>query len=294
MAIKTSTLIFFSAIFAAVGICGCVSRAALDDGCYADESELPRLDALALDSNGSTIYGQVLVPSSKFGEKRSCAIICHGFAGFTRWDDVAHDLCRAGIVVVIPHHRGAWGSEGEYTVSGCIRDAENLADWVMMHETAAKYGINPAAVYLIGHSMGGNSVLNAAAHDRRVRGVAMIAPCDIGYMAERMTKDEMRVFLINEGLHVLHRASDEAVVDDIFANAETMRFANAAKSLSGRRIFLATGDYDTVVPSEPLDALFAELPEGNAQSVRLRYRATHSLMGVRRTLAEELSKFILE
>lgn len=273
---------------------GCVDCDSSRDLDYADRAELPRLDALALDSDGSTIYGQVLVPSSKFEGPRPCAIICHGFAGFTRWDDVAHDLCRAGIVVVIPHHRGAWGSEGEYTVSGCIRDAENLAAWTMSRETSSRYGIDPKAVYLVGHSMGGNSVINAAARDVRIRGVAMIAPCDIGYMAERMTKKELTAFLVREGLHVLHRKSDEAVVEDILVNARVMRFTNAAKSIGGRKVFLATSDYDAVVPSEPLDALWEQLPNDAKRHVRIRYRADHSLMGVRRALAKALVGFMLE
>ena len=278
----------------ALCLCGCVDCGAFRDLDYADRGELPRLDALALDSDGSAIYGQVLVPSPKFKGPRPCAIICHGFAGFTRWDDVAHDLCRAGVAVVIPHHRGAWGSEGEYTVSGCIRDAENLAAWAMSREMASKYGIDPQAVYLVGHSMGGNSVINAAARDVRIRGVALIAPCDIGYMAERMTKKDLTAFLVGEGLHVLHRKSNEAVVDDILANARAMRFANAAKSLGDRKVFLVTGDYDSVVPSEPLDALWRQLPNDPKRHVRMRYRADHSLMGVRRALAQALAGFILE
>ncbi len=278
---------------AALCLCGCVDCGTFRDLDYADRAELPRLDALMMDSEGSAIYGQVLVPSPKFGSVRPCAIICHGFAGFTRWDDVAHDLCRAGIVVVIPHHRGAWGSEGEYTVSGCIRDAENLAAWAMSRETAAKYGIDPSAVHLLGHSMGGNSVINAAARNGRIRGVAMIAPCDIGYMAERMSKSELADFLVGEGMHVLRRKSDDAVVDDILANAGAMRFANAAKRLGGRKVFLATGDYDAVVPAEPLDTLWRQLDGAPGRHVRRRYRADHSLMGVRRSLAKELADFIL-
>ena len=283
-------------LLAVVALClgGCVDCGAFRDPDYAARAELPRLDALALDSDGSAIYGQVLVPSSKFEGPRPCAIICHGFAGFTRWDDVAHDLCRAGIVVVIPHHRGAWGSEGDYTVSGCIRDAENLAAWAMSRETSSKYGIDPKAVYLVGHSMGGNSVIHAAARDVRIRGVALIAPCDIGYMAERMTKKDLTAFLVGEGLHVLHRKSDEAVVDDILANARAMRFANAAKSVGGRKVFLATGDYYAVVSIEPLDALWRQLPNDPKRHVRMRYRADHSLMGVRRALAQALAGFILE
>ena len=143
---------------------------------YATEAELPRIDALVFKSEGSLIYGQVLVPSSRFAGARPCVIFCHGFAGFTRWDDVAHDLCRAGVAVVIPHHRGAWGSEGEYTVTGCIRDAENLARWATGADFAAKYQTDTNAVYLVGHSMGGNSVVNAAARMGGVKGLPSSHP----------------------------------------------------------------------------------------------------------------------
>lgn len=285
-------IIHITSLVVAVLLCGCATH--FTDGSFESEAELPRLDALVFDSDGSTIYGQVLVPSSQFGEKRPCAILCHGFAGFTRWDDVAHDLCRSGIIVVIPHHRGAWGSEGEYTVSGCVRDAENLANWAMGAEFAAKYGADTNAVFLIGHSMGGNSVVNASARVKGIRGVALIAPCDIGYMASNMSNDQMLAFLRGEGLTVLKRTSDEAVVDDIYDNAATMSFTNAAKSLSGRKVFLATGEYEKVVPNEPLDEFWAALPEDVGRHARKTYRCGHSMMGCRRELAAALADFILQ
>ena len=259
---------------------------------YASEAELPRIEALAFKSEGSLIYGQILVPSAKFANPRPCAVVCHGFAGFTRWDDVAHDLCRAGIAVAIPHHRGAWGSEGEYTVSGCIRDVENLARWIMDATTSAKYNLDTNAVYLVGHSMGGNSVVNAAAHLPGVRGIALVAPCDIGFMAQRMSREALKGFLVGEGMHALHRASDDSIVDDIISNAAEMRFVRAAKALSGKKVFLATGEYDRTVPNEPLDAFWAALGEGMQKS-RRTYRAGHSLMGARCAFAADLKNFIL-
>ena len=260
----------------------------------ASEGDLPHLEALAFKVEGASIYGQILVPSPAFGKSRPCAIICHGFAGFTRWDDVAHDLCRAGIVVIIPHHRGAWGSEGDYLVTGCIRDAEELAKWASSAAFARQYGTDASAVYLIGHSMGGNSVVNAAARLDRVRGVALIAPCDIGYMASQKSKEELTAFLIGEGLEVLKRQSDRAVVDDICSHAAAMRFSNAAPSLAHRKVFLATGDYDTVVPLAPLDEFWTKIGGDDARHIRRRYRCGHALMGVRQPFTEDLLAFILE
>lgn len=269
-----------------------LAEAALDEEKYEREEDLPSLEALLFNVDGSMIYGQILVPSSRFAGKRPCAIICHGFAGFTRWDDVAHELCRAGIVVVIPHHRGAWGSEGEYTVSGCIRDAEALASWAMSDDFAAKYQTDTNAVHLIGHSMGGNTAVNAASRLEGVRGVAIIAPCDIGYMASKKTRAEMLDFLIGEGLHVLRRKSDDAVLDDICKNADAMRFANVANAIASRKVLLATGDYDTVVPTAPLDDFWTLLGGGDARHVRFRYPASHSIMGYRKKLAKDIIDFI--
>ena len=274
------------------GIMAAVAIVAMGtDENYASEAELPRIDALVFKSEGSHIYGQVLVPSPKFAGARPCVILCHGFAGFTRWDDVAHDLCRAGIAVVIPHHRGAWGSEGEYTVTGCIRDAENLARWAMCAETAAKYGLDTNAVYLVGHSMGGNSVVNAAARLEGVRGVVLVAPCDIGFMAQQMEREALKNFLVGEGMLVLRRASDYSIVDDIISNAASMRFVRAAPALKGKKVFLVTGVYDRVVPIEPLDAFWALLGDG-VQKRRRTYRAGHSLMGVRCAFSADLKDFI--
>ena len=290
-AMKSISKIFTVALAAAV-LCGCATR--ITDSNPQDEAELPRLEALVFDSDGSAIYGQILVPSPRFGNKRPCAIICHGFAGFTRWDDVAHDLCRAGIIVLIPHHRGAWGSEGEYTVSGCIRDAENLANWVMSSDFSEKYGADATSVYLVGHSMGGNSAVNAAARVKNVRGVALIAPCDIGFMASKMPKLEMLSFLRGEGLDVLHRASDDALVDDIYANAAEMIFTNACASLGDRKVFLATGQYDSTVPAPPLDSFWTALPQNPNFHLRKTYPCGHSMMGCRTELAAALAGFILK
>ena len=86
----------------------------------------------------------------------------------------------------------------------------------------------------------------------------------------------------------------EAVVDDIYDNAATMRFTNAAKSLSGRKVFLATGEYEKVVPNEPLDEFWAALPEDVDRHERKIYRCGHSMMGCRRELAAALADFILK
>ena len=80
-----------------------VTRAAVLDKAYlsadrpaAGEAAISRSEALVFRSGGDRIYGQVLRPNTAFGKGRPVVIFCHGFAGFTRMDDVAQALCRAG------------------------------------------------------------------------------------------------------------------------------------------------------------------------------------------------------
>ena len=170
LAIRKATLIAAAALSFLLSS-GCTGRAGappLDtanlfrDGIAAAPETVADYDALVFESDGSELYGQILIPDRSFGEKRPCVLMFHGFAGFGRFDDVGQALCRAGCVVLIPHHRGAWGSRGKYSVSNCVRDAAGLIRHVGTPEFRTKYRIDPDAVFLIGHSMGGNTVLNAA------------------------------------------------------------------------------------------------------------------------------------
>ena len=70
-------------------------------------------------------------------------------------------------------------------------------------------------------------------------------------------------------------------------------FPNTVQSLFGRKVFLATGDYDTVVPTAPLDDFWAALGGDSSCHVRKRYQTGHSIMGERRQLAKDLIGFII-
>ena len=76
--------------FAAVG-------ADVADESYASEAELPRLDALAFESDGSMIYGQVLVPSDPLDA--FWAELGDGGARFRRTYGTGHSLMGARLTL---------------------------------------------------------------------------------------------------------------------------------------------------------------------------------------------------
>ena len=253
-------------------------------------------DALVFRSGDAEIYGQILIPDRTFGEKRPCVLMFHGFAGFGRFDDVGQALCRAGCVVLIPHHRGAWGSQGKYSVSHCVQDAAGLVRHVRTPAFRAKYRIDPDAVFLIGHSMGGNTVLNAAVEVPGVRGIVMLAPCDIGTMFRQMSREEMKKFMIDNGLEVLNTDGFDAVCDDLGRHAEAYAFPNAAAKLRDVHLFLVTGKWDTCISNDLL-RLFYSAARGNRKILSCSFRsypARHGLMGVRTQLSRDIAGFILK
>ena len=258
------------------------------------ENAVSSVDALIFKSDGSEIYGQILRPNAAYGKGRPVVVFFHGFAGFTRMDDVAHALCRAGCVVLIPHHRGAWGSQGLYSITNAIGDAVNLVDYVTSPEFTARYGTDPKAVFLSGHSMGGNTVLHAAIRRPQVRGIVMEAPCDVAFCMTSASEAKGRELLVENGLAVLRTAGEDAIYREIVENADWMSFKSAAAKMRGRNVLLATGDYDPVVPLLPIDGFWSALgPVAGAVRVRRTYPADHSFMGVRMAFAADIADFIL-
>ena len=256
------------------------------------EAAISRSEALVFRSGGDRIYGQILRPNSAFGNGRPVVIFCHGFAGFTRMDDVAHALCRAGCVALVPHHRGAWGSEGKYTVANIIDDAVNLVDYASSDGFSAKYGTDSKLIFLCGYSMGGNTALHAAIRRPQVRGVIMQAPCDIAFCMRSMPKAEAFKFLSDNGLEVLRTDGAEALYGEIMAAADRLDFKTAAAKMRGRNVMLAVGRYDHVVPCEPIDAFWSALDGNAAVRVRKEYPTSHGFMGVRVVLAADIADFI--
>ena len=295
---------FMTAAFAAVVLlAGCVgtgSTVLKTENLFRDENSrdpgsIAGLDALIFKSEGSEIYGQLLTPDRAYGENRPCVLFFHGFAGFTRFDEIGQALCRAGCVVLIVHHRGAWGSQGKYTVSNCVRDAVNLIQYVKSAAFRSKYHTSAESVFLVGHSMGGNTVLNAAVLSSGVRGIVMLAPCDIGTVTLKTPKEKMRTFLEENGLGVLKTDGFEAVYADLVRHAAEYAFPTAVRRLQNTSLLLITGELDSCISNDLLKAFYEAARQNKNLSLCLHksYRAEHGLMGCRVRITRDIADFII-
>lgn len=258
-----------------------------------DRNGLPDYTSLDFVSNGSHIYGEIMWPSQTFPKPLSCVIMLHGYPGSARNDDISHALCRAGCVVLVPHHRGAWGSQGKYLVTHCVEDAYNLAEYAHSKEFAEKYNVDTENIFLLGHSMGGNSALNAGKKLSWLKGIIMLAPYDPTCLLSSGKEVYLKA-LLNEG-KILNSDGTDAIYEDILENQENLRFENAFERIKDKNILIFAAKYDSVsINDKMIGPLWNKLKQYKGRAVHklIEYPTEHGLIGRRVSVIKEIGKFL--
>jgi dienelactone hydrolase len=94
----------------------------------------------------------------------------HGFPGVLKNEDMAADLCRRGMTVLMPYYGGCWGSPGSFSVRGSFDDARAGL------KLLSRYGrVDARRIGLLGYSFGGWAALRLAS-EAKVAAVAALAP----------------------------------------------------------------------------------------------------------------------
>ncbi len=111
-------------------------------------------------------------------------LLLHGLPGNERNLDLAQAARRAGWHVLTFTYRGAWGSEGTFSIQHAISDAATALMFLRSAEAANRYGVDASRIILAGHSMGGYAAAHIAANDPPgdppLAGVILLDAWDIG------------------------------------------------------------------------------------------------------------------
>lgn len=268
-----------------------------------NQVSLPDYASLDFVSNGSHIYGEIMWPHNLKEKKHPCVIMLHGFPGSARNDDISHALCRIGCLVIVPHHRGAWGSEGKYLITNCVEDAVNLANYAHSKEFLEKYNVQENQIFLLGHSMGGNSALNAGKKLEFIRGIIMLAPYDPTCFL-RLGIEEYRKALLNEG-RILKTDGIDSIYEDIAKNSQLLAFPNAFDGVKDKSILILLAKFDSVSANEemiiPLWKKIMQYKNERQNDFSLKrrlvqklveYPVEHGLLGRRISAIREIADFI--
>ena len=124
-----------------------------------DAAHPPKTVELDFESHGSALNGHIYMAGGE-GLKPT-VIMLHGFPGYEKNLDMAQAIRRAGFNVLFFHYRGAWGSEGDFSMTHVIEDALAASEFVRSEDAGETYNIDPNHITFIGHSMGGFAALAA-------------------------------------------------------------------------------------------------------------------------------------
>ena len=252
----------------------------------------PEVYELNIVSGGCRLYGYLLTPDKRMNKPYPTVILSHGFPGYTTNNDLELALMRAGCVVIHMNHRGAWGSEGNYLFTNLKDDLIAITKWAHNRAIADQYGIDPDNIFLVGHSMGGQTVLNAAKALPFLGGVAALAAYDIGAAFRYRMEKELFLMIETEG-QCLKMTSAAAVYENALENRDELGILGQYERLASLPVLLVEASLDAVAPADiMMRQLYEKLKELSAPVTYQQIVSTHSFAGQRMKLAKTVAQWI--
>jgi len=204
------------------------------------------------------------------GEHRAAVVICHGFKGFKNWGYfpvIAERLARAGCSAVSFNFSGSGvGEDGEAfseperfghnTYSSQLADLDIILDAV----SGGALSLRPAAIGLLGHSMGGGVAVLQAARDERVR--ALVTWAATARFGRLWRPDQVSSWRRSGKLEVANQRTGDIlplypdILDDLDRNATALDVGRAAANVRVPWL-IAHGTADESVPVDDARSLLA-------------------------------------
>ena len=222
-------------------------------------------------------------------------LLLHGIPGCEQNQDLAQELRRAGFHVLIFHYSGSWGSEGNYSLSNDVEDAETALDFLLHDET---HRIDKKNLFALGHSMGGFVCGQLCARRREIKAGVLLMPCDIGRIGiirqENKAAFEAVYSVLEESGQWLTGTSGEALLAEALEKTEEFRLENRAADLAKKPMLCVGGTLDIYIPAalhcDPLAA--AVRKAGGTDFHRIDWVTDHMFSDHRITAAETVTAFL--
>jgi uncharacterized protein len=193
---------------------------------------------LHIPTHGVLINGLVYSPPG--AGPHPTLLICHGLPGNEKNLDLAQAVRRAGWNAVTFNYRGSWGSPGSFSFAQNLQDADAVLAYLRDPDNAAKLGVDPKRIAIVGHSMGGWVTAHTASHDHALLGAAIISMGDMGLIGG-MPRDQA-IAMMSEDMETLAGVTAASLVDEVRAHAKEFIVANAAAGLVQMPLLALTAD----------------------------------------------------
>lgn len=251
-----------------------------------DAAHPARMEVLHIPSGGVEINGVAYLAAGK--GPHPTVVICHGWPGNEKNLDLAQAVRRAGWNAITFNYRGAWGSPGSFRFAQNPEDAKAVLAFLRDPANAAKLGVDPARLVIMGHSMGGWVTTLVAGEDDGLLGAGLISAANMGVMPgldrEGITK------LAAENMETLADVTPQRMAQELIAGRPGFDFLRAAPGLARRNLLVLSSD-DGLAPQT--DALVAAVRQNGGTQITTYHAATdHSWSDHRIDLAAQVIRWL--
>jgi pimeloyl-ACP methyl ester carboxylesterase len=202
-------------------------------------------------------------------------VLFHGLPGNEKNLDLAQAIRRAGWTVVAPNYRGSWGSPGHFSFKGNLEDAKAVLAYVRDPAHAAKLGIDPKRIVIMGHSMGGWVTAVTGGRDPAVAGAVLISAADMARLVQAPAAQRLRTASEN---HEALAVTVEDMAADLASLPPETGFAAAAPGLSKHPLLVVTSN-DGLKPAA--DALVMDVKQRGGRVAVVHIATDHGYNSAR-------------
>ncbi|RJS89878.1 alpha/beta fold hydrolase [Candidatus Bathyarchaeota archaeon] len=207
------------------------------------------VENISFESEGYRLLGRIYRPRAE--GRFPAVVLCHGYPGDNKNMDLAEELAFNNVVSLVFYYRGAWGSEGTFSLRGLDPSTRDAIKFL-----ASQPFVDPERLGLIGYSMGAVPTAKRLSEDPRLKVGVFISPAaDLRPLAsERVLETIVPVFL-NMGKGKLRGLSADLLRSElpwVLANLNPVEVIRDVRV----PIMVVAGSKDNLTPPETCRALY--------------------------------------
>jgi len=214
---------------------------------------------------------------------------------------ICERLARGGVHVLTFNYRGAFKSEGLFTLSNAVSDVGAALRFVKDSHELKAYPVEPERVVLGGWSFGAAILPSAAVLNPEVSRIFTIAGRNFGEEARKIKGDPDYAQTVKENLAAVRFPNgplhfDDTLFTDMVANGDSFDPEKLAPSLADRDILLIGAWKDENMPIEAhILPFYRILLAYNTRKVRIEaFEADHAFTGSEDRLAQVILDWLRE
>ncbi len=258
-----------------------------------DPDAPPYMAELQFPSHGDNVNGHLYVANGK--GPHPTVVFLHGFPGNERDIDLMQALRRAGFNTLFFHYRGAWGSDGDYSLAHVLEDARTAIALMRGFGNEAKHRIDPARISVVGHSLGGFNALVAGIEDKSLTCVVALAPADVYVLARALLDNgfDLKSQQNKASVPGLKNYSFADLIAEAVSDKARYSLVPRMSAFDGRPLLIVSGTDDVQVKlDEQLPLVRAAGGAKPFQHIVLK--TDHSFSGMRIALMQHITRWMSE